>query len=73
MPSSIVSTILVYTTPEQAEKKIEEQRKSAGITEPQNLEERAQFIIEISVYRTRINYLFGKFVQLFLVRKIVSI
>ena len=38
------------TTPEQAEKKIEEQRKSAGITEPQNLEEQAISLVGKDIY-----------------------
>lgn len=37
-------------TPEEAAKKIEEQRKSAGITEPQNLEEQAISLVGTDIY-----------------------
>ena len=37
-------------TPEEAAKKIEEQRKEAGITEPRNLEEQAQLLIGKDIY-----------------------
>ena len=43
------------TTPEQAEKKIEEQRISAGITEPQNLEEQAISLVGKDIYEKLIN------------------
>lgn len=38
-------------TPEEAQKKIEEQKKSAGITEPKNLEEQAISLVGIDIYQ----------------------
>lgn len=38
------------TTPEEAEAKIEEQRKAAGITEPKNLEEQAISLVGTDIY-----------------------
>ena len=37
-------------TPEEAQKKIEEQRKEAGITEPKNLEEQAISLVGVDIY-----------------------
>jgi UDP-galactopyranose mutase len=37
-------------TPEEAETKIEEQRKAAGITEPKNLEEQAVSLVGVDIY-----------------------
>ena len=37
-------------TPEEAEKKIEEQKKEAGITNPQNLEEQAISLVGTDIY-----------------------
>ena len=37
-------------TPEQAQKKIETQRREAGITEPQNLEEQAISLVGVDIY-----------------------
>ena len=39
------------TTPEEAAAKIEEQRKAAGITNPQNLEEQAISLVGIDIYQ----------------------